>query len=219
MARTATNVRAGARGPVAGMLHALYLLLFMLVAAPLAAYIPLASLGAVLAIVAWNMVEKEEFRALLRTSRGDAAVLLVTFLLTIFEDLALAIAAGVTLGAFLFLHRMAEAVEVETGQRLMADDVADTSGAARTAYDPDVLEAGVVVYRISGAFFFGAAAAVSSALDGIGEHPRRSSSISPTCRWSTAPPARRSKASCTGCGSRARTCTSLAPGETCGEPC
>ena len=172
VARTATNVRAGARGPVSGMLHALYLLLFMLVAAPLAAYIPLASLGAVLAIVAWNMVEKEEFRALLRTSRGDAAVLLVTFLLTIFEDLAVAIAAGVTLGAFLFLHRMAEAVEVETGQRLMADDVADTSGAARTAYDPDALEAGAVVYRISGAFFFGAAAAVSSVLDGIGEHPK-----------------------------------------------
>ena len=60
-------------------------------------------------------------------------MLLVTFLLTIFEDCAVAIAAGVTLGAFLFLHRMAEAVEVETGQRLMADDVADTSGAARTA--------------------------------------------------------------------------------------
>ena len=172
IARTATNFRAGARSPVSGILHAAYILVFMLVAAPLAAYIPLASLGAVLAIVAWNMVEKEEFRALLRTSRGEAAVLLVTFLLTIFEDLALAIAAGVTLGAFLFLHRMAEAVEVETGRRLMVDDVADTSGAARTAYDPDALEAGAVVYRISGAFFFGAAAAVSSALEGIGEHPK-----------------------------------------------
>jgi len=67
---------------------------------------------------------------------------------------------------------MAEAVEVETGRRLMVDDVADTSGAARTAYDPDALEAGAVVYRISGAFFFGAAAAVSSALEGIGEHPK-----------------------------------------------
>ena len=84
IARTATNVRAGARSPVSGMLHALYILLFMLIAAPLASYIPLASLGAVLVVVAWNMAEKEEFATLLRSSRGDALVLLATFLLTIF---------------------------------------------------------------------------------------------------------------------------------------
>ena len=124
IARTATNVRAGAHGPVSGMLHALYILLFMLVAAPLAAYIPLACLGVVLAIVAWNMAERQEFAALLRSSWGDAAILLVTFLLTIFDDLTTAIAAGVTLGAFVFLHRMAEAVEVEGGGHLLADDQA-----------------------------------------------------------------------------------------------
>lgn len=172
IARTATNVRANAHGPVAGMLHALYILLFMLVAAPLAAYIPLAALGAVLAIVAWNMAEKEEFWGLLRGSWADAVVLLATFLLTIFEDLTLAIAVGVTLGAFLFLHRMAEAVEVETGHRVMVEDEADSSGAARTAYDPRDLNGDVVVYRISGAFFFGATAAVSGVLDRIGEHPK-----------------------------------------------
>lgn len=98
IARTATNVRAGARGPVAGMLHALYILVFMLVAAPLAAYVPLASLGAVLAVVAWNMAEKAEFVALLRSSGGDALVLLATFLLTLFADLTSGIAVGVTLG-------------------------------------------------------------------------------------------------------------------------
>ncbi len=97
IARTATNVRAGARSPVAGILHAVYILLFMLVAAPLAAYIPLASLGGVLAVVAWNMAEKEEFASLLRASWGDAVVLMATFLLTIFEDLTIAIGVGVTL--------------------------------------------------------------------------------------------------------------------------
>lgn len=172
IARTATNIRAGAHGPVSGMLHALYLLVFMLVAAPLASYIPLASLGAVLAIVSWNMAEKEEFWGLLRASWGDAAVLLATFLLTIFSDLTIAIAVGVTLGSFLFLHRMAEAVEVETGRPVVAGDQADSHGLSRTAYDPHALGRDVVVYRISGAFFFGATATVSAVLNRIGERPK-----------------------------------------------
>jgi SulP family sulfate permease len=172
IARTATNVRAGARGPVAGMLHAIYLLLFMLLAAPLASFIPLAALGGVLAIVAWNMAEKEEFAALLRSSWGDATVLLATFLLTIFSDLTIAIATGVTLGAFLFLHRMAEAVEIEGGGQLISADVADTKGAQRSIYDPSARDRDALVYRISGAFFFGATAAVSAVLDRIGEHPK-----------------------------------------------
>ncbi len=172
IARTATNVRSGARGPVSGMLHALYLLLFMAVAAPLASYIPLAALGAVLAVVAWNMAEKEEFFSLVRASWGDATVLMATFLLTIFEDLTVAIGVGVTLGAFLFLHRMAEAVEVESGTQFIMKDEADTTGTDRIAYDPLAQGRNVIVYRISGAFFFGATAAVSGVLDRIGEHPK-----------------------------------------------
>ncbi len=124
IARTATNIRAGARGPLAGIFHALYLLAFMAVAAPLVSYVPLAALGAVLAVVAWNMAEKDEFVALLRSSRGDAFVLLATFLLTVFVDLTTAIAVGVVTGSFLFLHRMAETVEVEGGS-LATEDVAD----------------------------------------------------------------------------------------------
>ena len=81
IARTATNVRSGAHGPGSGMLHALFILLFMAVAAPLAAYIPLAALAGVLAVVAWNMIEKDAFAAIARTSRGDALVLAVTLLL------------------------------------------------------------------------------------------------------------------------------------------
>lgn len=172
IARTATNVRSGAYGPVSGMMHAVYVLLFMLVAAPLAADIPLASLGAVLAVVAWNMAEKKEFWGLLRTSWGDATVLLATFFLTIFEDLTVAIAVGVTLGSLLFMHRMAETAAVETGQPMVEEDEADSRVGSRTAYDPAAPVGEVAIYRISGAFFFGATAAISAALDRIGEHPK-----------------------------------------------
>jgi sulfate permease, SulP family len=156
IARTATNVRAGARGPVAGMLHAAFLLAFVLVAAPLAGHIPLAALAAVLALVAWDMIEKPAIRALLRASRGDAAVLLVTFLLTLFRDLTEAIVVGFALGALLFIHRMSQAIEVEAVEPDLT----------RPAYDPGEATArDVVVYRIRGALFFGAVSAVAAVLD------------------------------------------------------
>ncbi len=100
IARTATNVRAGARSPVAGMLHAAFLLAFMMVAAPLASFIPTAALAGVLLVVAWNMAEKGAFAALLRSWRG-AAVLLATFGLTVLHDLTAGIGAGCAL-ALLF---------------------------------------------------------------------------------------------------------------------
>jgi SulP family sulfate permease len=112
IARTATNVRSGAHGPVSGMLHALFLLAFVLFAAPLAAYVPLAALAGVLATVAWNMAEKHAFLTLLRSSRADAVVLLVTFGLTLFRDLTEAIVVGFALSALLFIHRMSHAVGV-----------------------------------------------------------------------------------------------------------
>jgi sulfate permease, SulP family len=97
IARTATNVRAGAHGPVAGMLHAAFLLAFMLLAAPLAAYVPLAVLAAVLVVVAWNMLERAEIAAFFRHDRAAFAVMAVTLALTVFRDLTEAIAAGVIL--------------------------------------------------------------------------------------------------------------------------
>jgi len=168
IARTATNVRSGARGPISGIFHCGYLLLFLAVAAPLVGYIPLAGLGAVLAVVAWNMAEKEEFWSLLRTSRGDAAVLLATFGLTIFVDLITGITVGVVMGALLFLHRMAESVEVEDGAGF--EDLADTP---REHYDAkEATDRDVMVYHISGAFFFGATARVLTALERVGAPPR-----------------------------------------------
>jgi sulfate permease, SulP family len=171
VARTATNVRAGARGPVSGLFHSFYVLAFLIVAAPLVGFVPLAALGAVLAVVAWNMAEKEEFWSLLRSSRGDAAVLLATFLLTIFVNLITGIAVGVVLGALLFLHRMAEAVEVD-GAGLGIEDVADDT-VDKTRYDAgQATNRDVMVYRISGAFFFGATARVLTVLDRVGALPR-----------------------------------------------
>lgn len=157
IARTATNVRAGSRGPVSGMLHALFVLGFMLVAAPLAAYIPLAALAGLLAVVAWNMFEKEEFWALLRTSRGDAMVVLATFLLVVFRDLTEGIVVGFALGGLVFIRRMSDAASAEPAQ------VPEAGGA---------VTAERVVYRLRGPYFFGAAAMLGSALDRFAERPR-----------------------------------------------
>jgi SulP family sulfate permease len=170
IARTATNVRAGARGPVSGMLHAIFLSLFMLIAAPLASYIPLAALAAVLAVVAWNMAEKHEFATLLRSSRGDATVLLATFLLTIFRGLTEGIMVGFALGAVLFIQRMAEMTGVEAAAPLVPEDKADESDGERRPYDAgQATDRDVMVYRISGAFFFGAASSVGTVLDSIAD--------------------------------------------------
>src|SRR5690606_14742575 len=131
----------------------------VLVAAPLASFIPLASLAGVLAVVAWNMVEKQAFATLLRASGGDAAVLLATFLLTIFRDLSEAIVVGFLLGSVLFIHRMSKTTAIETHAPFVVEDMADDAGGGRTPYDGvTATDPNVVVYRISGAFFFGAAA-------------------------------------------------------------
>jgi len=168
VARTATNVRSGAHSPLAGIFHSLFIVLFMFVAAPLASYIPLASLAGVLAVVAWNMAEKHAFVTLVRTSVGDAVVLILTFGLTVLVGLTEAIVVGFALGTLLFLHRMAQSADVEMHVPPVPEDVADEAGRlpydAATATDPDV-----AVYRITGAFFFGAAATVGAVLERIAD--------------------------------------------------
>lgn len=155
IARTATNVRAGSRGPISGMLHALFLLVFMLVAAPLAAFIPLAALAGVLAVVAWGMAERHEFAALLRSSRGDAMVVSVTFLLVVFRDLTEGIIVGFALAGIVFIKRMSEG----TAMRPRAEHH-DTPRTDR------------VVYHLEGPYFFGAAAQLGGVLDRIADSPR-----------------------------------------------
>jgi len=173
IARTATNVRAGAHGPVAGMLHALFLLLFMLLAAPLAAYIPLAALAGLLVTVAWNMAEKHAFATLLRASRGDAVVLLATFGLTLLRDLTEGIVVGFALAALLFVHRMSQTIDVQGGLPASLDDEADGArDRGHGGYPGGPMDRDIAVHRISGAFFFGAAATVGAALDRIAAHPK-----------------------------------------------
>ncbi len=122
IARTATNIRAGGRTPVAGLIHAALLLVFMLALAPLMKFVPLAALAAVLLVVAWNMSEIEHFRHTLSAPKGDGLVLLLTFGLTVFFDLTVAIEAGLVVSAFVFMFRMAEAVEVSAGIKLLDEN-------------------------------------------------------------------------------------------------
>jgi SulP family sulfate permease len=152
------------------MLHAVFLLIFILLAAPLASYIPLAALAGILVTVAWNMAEKHEFLTLIKSSRGDAVVLLATFLLTIFRDLTEGIIVGFALGAVLFINRMATATGIEEHAPLVQADRADAANGGRTPYDPALAtDSAVVVYRLSGAFFFGTASTVGAVLDRIAD--------------------------------------------------
>ena len=163
IARTATNVRAGSRGPVSGMLHALFVLAFMLVAAPLAGFIPLAALAGVLAVVAWNMAEKEELWHLARHSRADAVVLLATFGLVVFRDLTEGIVVGFALAGLVFINRMSAGTTIAESRLAVADPQVDLDGDG----DNDV-----VVYHLNGPWFFGAAARLGSVLDQVSERPR-----------------------------------------------
>lgn len=169
IARTATNIRAGARTPVAGILHAAFLLLFMLMLAPLMRFVPLAALAAVLLVVAWNMSEYQQFRHTLSAPWGDRLVLLLTFLLTVFVDLTVAIQAGIVVAAFVFMFRMSESVEISVGMPREGEDSGDAEAEGQQRRH---LPAGVEVYRISGPLFFGVANRLDSLLDQFVETPR-----------------------------------------------
>ena len=160
IARTATNIRAGAKTPMAGIFHALFLLVFTLVAGRWLALVPMTALAAVLLMVAWGMSEYDRFVALVRTDAGERGLLILTFLLTVFVDLTVAIGVGVTLAALLFMMRMSEtaglvAVDVEEEPELR-----------------DKLPPGVEVLRFTGPIFFGVASEMLEALRRSGERPR-----------------------------------------------
>jgi SulP family sulfate permease len=171
IARTATNVRNGATTPVAGIVHAMTLLVIMLLFGRWASLVPMCSLAAVLVVVAYNMSEWRAFRALLRTPRSDVAVLLTTFFLTVVFDLTLAVQIGVMLAAFLFMKRMADVTHVEALTREL-DDVEDErpERAIATAMRP--IPAGVQVYQVNGPFFFGVADKVRDVMNVVEGAPR-----------------------------------------------
>jgi SulP family sulfate permease len=175
IARTATNIRAGAHTPLAGIVHALTLLAFMLVAAPLAKAIPLPTLAALLIVIAYNMSELEKFKHLLSAPRSDVLVLLTTFLLTVLIDLTTAVEAGIVLAALLFMRRMTEVTSINP---LSWEQEAEHSlSATPEAGDPDALEKRIVppeveVYEINGPFFFGVADRLKGVLDLFEKPPR-----------------------------------------------
>jgi sulfate permease, SulP family len=177
IARTATNVRTGGRTPLAGMTHAVTLLLILMLVGKWAAMVPLASLAAILVVVAYHMSEWRSFASLLRAPRSDLVVLLLTFILTIFVDLTVAVQVGIVAASLLFMRRMSELTHVEG----VTGELRDTSE------DPDEITAvrrrkrllhgreippGVEVYAVNGPFFFGAADKLKDVMGEIGQPPR-----------------------------------------------
>ncbi len=163
IARTATNIQAGAKSPVAGIVHAATLFVIVVAAGKHAAHVPMCALAAVLVVVSWNMAEAHRFFALLRGPRADGAVLMTTFLLTVLTDLTVAVEVGMVLAAVLFIKRMSDITSVAS---LKPDEIEDA--AAEKVDKPR----GVEVYDINGPFFFGAAYKLRDTLDALGDRPR-----------------------------------------------
>ena len=179
IARTATNIRNGATSPVAGVVHGLFLVGVIVLLAPFAAAVPLAALAAILFATAWNMSDVPHFlRVLRRAPLADKLLLAVTFLLTVFVDLVVAVNVGVVIAALLFMKRMSESVQVR--QQGGVDAAVDTGAAGVAAEAGDSLQTAieplevpvklppsVLVYRIDGPFFFGAAEKLESTLERV----------------------------------------------------
>jgi len=161
IARTATNIKSGGRSPVSGILHALFVLIFMLYGTDLMKYVPMTTLAAILFMVAWGMSEVHRFMHLLKMPSHDRGVLLLTFSLTVLVDLTVAIGVGVILASLLFMMHMSKTVEIRTG------DASHDEQDQRVALPP-----GVEVFRIAGPFFFGVANELLDILRRIGRPPK-----------------------------------------------
>lgn len=166
LARTAANIRSGAKTPVAGMLHAVFLLLCMLFLAPFAVWIPLSVLAATLLIVAWNMIEVHHFVNLVKTSNSDTAVFLITFILTLISDLTVAVAVGALVAILLFTSRMITLTERQYRSEARSEAEQDA------AFGAQKLPADVRIVYLSGPFFFGVASTVNEVLATTPKTPR-----------------------------------------------
>lgn len=169
IARTATNIKAGAKTPMAGIFHAVFLLLFMLFGMDVMAFVPMAALAAILFIVAWGMSEIGHFIHIFRLSLTDRTVMVLTFLLTVFVDLTVAIAVGVTLACLLFMKHMAETVEIKPEWR-KSNALYDENTEHETQRND--LPEGVEVFQITGPFFFGVAGDLVDTLKAMGQMPK-----------------------------------------------
>lgn len=170
IARTVTNIRSGAKSPVAGIMHAVFILMAMLFLAPLASYIPLPALAAILVIVAWNMSEQEKIKHLMHAPKGGRIVMAITFFLTVAVDLTVAIEVGVVLASIIFMHRMSKVVELESHHRYVQEDRADRieDGQVERISLPE----GVESYAFRGPLFFGVATQLIDLLDQLNPVPK-----------------------------------------------
>ncbi|MBA4405992.1 sodium-independent anion transporter, partial [bacterium] len=171
IARTVVNVKNGGRTPIAGMVHAVVLLLIMLFFGSWAKLIPMPTLAAILVIVAYNMSEWRSFKNLLKSPRSDVVVLVTTFLLTVIFDLTIAIEIGMLLAVFLFMHRMAMVTNVGVVTREFNDED-DEDTADPNAISKKNVPEGVEVYEINGPFFFGAASTFKDAIRLVEDPPK-----------------------------------------------
>jgi SulP family sulfate permease len=172
IARTATNVKNGARTPVAGMVHALTLLLITLFFGRWAGLIPMATLAAILVVVAYHMSEWRSFRSEFRAPRSDVVVMVTTFSLTVLVDLTVAIEVGMVLAAFLFMKRMAEVTNVSAVTGGFTEDADEEETTGSLTERRDVLPRGVEIYEVNGPFFFGAAEAFRETLGQVSGKPK-----------------------------------------------
>lgn len=173
IARTTANIRMGAKTPVAGMIHAITLLLLMLLLAPLAAKIPLCALSAVLVYVAWNMSELGHFVEILKSQKSEALILLATFLLTVLIDLSVAVQVGVILAAVIFVKKMTDNTSVEVCRILIDEnnhEIAELKD-SEILFRKDIPE-DVTVFEINGPFFYSVADLLSEALTKLERTPR-----------------------------------------------
>ena len=168
IARTATNIKSGGKTPVAAIIHAIFLLLVLLLIGKWAAMIPMATLAAVLIVVAYNMSEWREFQHLLKSPRGDIAVLLATFLLTVFIELTVAIQVGILLAAFLFLQKMSAEAHVDIITDTLSED---DEFRGRDMSQIDVPK-GVEVFEVYGSLFFGAVSQFKESIRVVANKPK-----------------------------------------------
>lgn len=169
IARTMTNINNGGKTPVAGIIHAIVLLLILLFLMPLAQYIPMACLAGVLVIVSYNMSEWRTFKALLKNPKSDVTVLLITFFLTIIFDLTIAIEVGLVIACILFMRRVMETTEIS----VIKDEI-DPNDELDIAVCEEhlIIPAGVEVYEINGPYFFGIATKFEETMAQLGDRPK-----------------------------------------------
>lgn len=170
IARTATNIKAGGNTPIAGIVHALFILLFMLFATNLMTFVPLAALSAILFVVAWNMSEVKHFIHIFKLSKRDLLVMILTFTLTIFVDLSVAIGVGVTLSSLLFMHEMSKGTSFHYQGRKLRD--LDADEIQEDVKQREDLPEGVEVFRFTGPIFFGMSGMMLETLQSIGDIPK-----------------------------------------------